>query len=72
MTDITITLTKDEVQFLLNSLDTHIKTNGLVVATAGAVMLAKFTAASNDQMGANSQGANETDSEGDQEHESAG
>lgn len=72
MTDITVTMTQDEVQFLLNSMDTHIKAQGLAAATAGAIILAKLQAANNGQVGANSQGADEAESsEKDREHESA-
>jgi len=75
MTDITVTMTQDEVQFLLNSMDTHIKAQGLAAATAGAIILAKLQTATNGQVGANSQGADGPapgESEGDQEHEPAG
>ena len=44
----TMTLTKDEAQYLLNSIDTHVKTHGLAVATAGVVILAKLQAAANE------------------------
>lgn len=64
-TDITVTMTRDEVQYLLNSMDTHLKTHGLSVATAGVVILAKLQAA------ANGQAAEEAaSSEEDQQHES--
>lgn len=49
MQDITITMTRDEVQYLLNSMDTHVKTHGLAVATAGVVILVKLQAAASDE-----------------------
>ncbi len=40
-----ITITEDEGQYLLNAINTHVKTHGLVVATAGVVIVAKLQAA---------------------------
>ena len=58
MTDITVTLTQDEVQYLINAMDTHTKARGLSVAISGAVLLAKFQAAANGPTdGANGKGA---------------
>ena len=47
MSDITVTMTSDEAQYLLNSIDTHVKTHGLAVATRGVMILAKLQAAGN-------------------------
>lgn len=55
MTDITVTITKDEVQYLVDSIDTHIKTHGLKVAMGGVVILGKL------QASVNGQGVNEAD-----------
>lgn len=56
MQDITITMTSDEAQYLLDAMDTHVKTHGLRVATAGVMILAKLQAAANSQVAANGQG----------------
>ena len=45
--DITITITRDEIQYLINCIDTHVKTHGLGVATMGVVILSKLQAAVN-------------------------
>ena len=42
---ITMTMTKDEAQYLLDAIDTHVKTHGLRVATGGVVLLAKLQGA---------------------------
>ena len=68
MTDITVTLTQDEVQYLLNAMDTHVKTHGLRVATASVVILAKLRTelqASGGDQGVD--GANQSEPSGDQE-----
>lgn len=46
-TDITITMTRDEIQYLLNCIDTHVKTHGLSVATMGVVIVSKMQAIAN-------------------------
>lgn len=45
--DITITMTRDEIQYLLNCIDTHVKTHGLQVATMGVVIVSKMQAVAN-------------------------
>ena len=47
MDDITFTLTADEIQYLVNSIDTHVKTHGLAVATRGVVILSKLQVEAN-------------------------
>ena len=42
---ITVTMTKDEAQYLVDAIDTHVKTHGLKVATGAVVLLAKLQAA---------------------------
>lgn len=64
----TITLTKDEIQYLLNALDTHVKAHGLAVAPASVVILTKLQTelqASGGNQGAD--GANQSEPSGDQE-----
>ncbi len=46
MKDITVGLTVDETQYLVNAIDTHIKTHGLGVAPIGVVIVSKLQAAS--------------------------
>lgn len=45
--DITVTMTRDEIQYLLNCIDTHVKTHGLQVATMGVVIVSKMQAVAN-------------------------
>ncbi len=47
MVDITITLTMDEAKYIAQAIDTHIKTHGLGVATAGVMIVSKLQTASN-------------------------
>lgn len=43
--DIKITLPGDEAQYILDAIDTHVKTHGLKVATRGVVILQKLQGA---------------------------
>jgi len=38
-------LSKDELQYLLNAIDTHVRANGLNAATLAAVLAVKINAA---------------------------
>lgn len=40
-------LSKQELQFLLNAIDTHVRTNGLPVAAPGAILAQKIQNAAN-------------------------
>lgn len=63
MTDVTVTMTEDEVQYLLNSMDTHVKTHGLGVATTGVIILSKLRAAANVPSGPAVQSTEEPESD---------
>lgn len=49
MTHIIVTVTGEEAQYLLNAMDTHIKTHGLKVAPGGVTLLMKLQAAASEQ-----------------------
>jgi len=41
-------LSKQELQYLLNSIDTHVKANGLTVAAPGVILAQKIQNAANE------------------------
>ncbi|KKK59135.1 hypothetical protein LCGC14_3037410 [marine sediment metagenome] len=43
--DITVTTTKEGAQYLLDAIDTHVKTHGLRVAPMGVMLLGQIQAA---------------------------
>ena len=48
--NITMTMTGEEAQYILDAINTHVKTHGLKVATMGVMLLAQFQTAAGNPM----------------------